>query len=89
MDVRGHGAIVTGVLSRDIHDHGAVESLYGPMIVDIYKFDVREIAGDTVSVFMIFAAGSRQGSRTSQIDELVVQLRWRDGAFEFVGHRRP
>ncbi len=70
----------------------AVESLYGPTIVDIYKFDVREIVGDTVSVFMIFAAGSRRaagGTRTSQINELVVQLRWRDGAFEFVGHRRP
>ena len=70
----------------------AVESPYGSTIVDIYKFEVREIAGDTVSVFMIFAAGTRQGAGgtgTSQIDELVVQLRWRDGAFEFVGHRRP
>ena len=70
----------------------AVESPYGSIIVDIYTFDVREIAGDTVSVFMIFAAGSRRaagGARTSRIDELVVQLRWRDGAFEFVGHRRP
>ncbi len=73
-------------------DTDAVESPYGSIIVDTYKFDVREIAGDTVSVFMIFAAGSRRaagGARTSQINELVVQLRWRDGAFEFVGHRRP
>ena len=70
----------------------AVESPYGSTIVDIYKFEVREIAGDTVSVFMIFAAGAKLGAGgtgTRQIDELVVQLRWRDGAFEFVGHRRP
>ena len=70
----------------------AVESPYGSTIVDIYKFEVREIAGDTVSVFMIFAAGAKQGAGgtgTRQIDELVLQLRWRDGAFEFVGHRRP
>ncbi len=69
-----------------------MESPYGSTIVDIYKFDVKEIAGDTVSVFMIFAAGSRQAAGeagNSQIDELVVQLRWSDGAFEFGGHRRP
>ncbi|MCH8998311.1 MAG: caspase family protein [Proteobacteria bacterium] len=70
---------------------GAVESPFGSIIVDIYKFEVKEIVGDTVSVFMIFAVGARQGAagaNSNRIDELVLELRWRDGAFEFVGHRR-